>query len=273
MLRASQLNLTPSYMKKIIYTIAVVLTIPNFFYSCSNEPVKVIAKEKDSIQESQLIIGDPIGYSYDSLSIFPVGLSSYSPNEIPKPYEGTSNFGTLSSGTYTINVGLAASNCTNSYATDISTYTNDNTDNVDIRNLIFYNRFTGKSYKLTDKKLHVIAFSIHNEFKKPIIMFHVVKNDFNKDKKFDYKDPAMLYIADLDGKNFTQLSPEDEQYIDYFFYKESNKILLKVKTDTDTNKTFDTYDQSIYREVSLEKPSVGTVLFGEKMIDDLKKLL
>lgn len=240
--------------------------------SCSNT-VETIAENQDTLREPQLIIGDPISYSVDSLTIFPVGLSSYVPYETAKPdvQRGSGNFGIISNGT--ASVGFTSYSWSNSYASDIRTFTNENTANVDIRNLIFYNRFTGKNYKILTDKLHIIAFSIHNEFKNPIIMYHVVKNDYNKDKKYDYNDPVMLYISDLYGKNLIQLSPDQEQYLDYTFYRETNKILLKVKSDTDTNRVFDSYDQCIFREVNLNEPSMGKVLFGQEMIDDLKKLL
>jgi hypothetical protein len=271
-------------MKEILILVTLYALALFSFPSCSSGGKETVST-KDSLRAPQLIIGNPITYSMDSLSIFPVGLSSYSPSEVKKTVTATWNFANnetmnvAASGTYNMAtdaagcVSMANSVAVNDYNGSISTYSNTNLNKVDIRNLIFYNRFTGKNYKLMNEKLHIISFSIHNEFEKPIIMYHVIKNDFNKDTIYDYRDPVMLYISDLNGKNFTQLSPEKEQYIDYFFYKESNKILLKVRTDTDTNKVFDAYDQSIYREVSLGKPALGTVLFGENMIADLKKLL
>ncbi|HYG51637.1 MAG TPA: hypothetical protein VD905_12080 [Flavobacteriales bacterium] len=268
-------------MKKLLLPVALYAITLFSFPACGGGSKETVSNS-DSVRAPQLIIGNPIAYSVDSLSIFPVGLSSYTPSEIQKPITVNFKSGSgLAAGSYTWNMSTDASGCValasttdaNQYNGAISTYSNNNLSKVDIRNLIFYNRFTGQNYKLMNEKLHIISFSIHNEFEKPIIMYHVIKNDFNNDTIYDYRDPVMLYISDLNGKNFTQLSPEKEQYIDYFFYKESNKILLKVRTDTDTNKVFDAYDQSIYREVNLDRPTLGTVLFGEDMISDLKKLL
>ncbi|MFZ5554197.1 MAG: hypothetical protein ACOZCO_13855 [Bacteroidota bacterium] len=254
-------------------------------HSCysENKEGKDENQEKNE-PEAQLIIGDPAPFSSDSLVIFPVGMANYVPDETEKPDENTT---TLKSGlgltnkvtsaangavSYNYNITLANTDFNNEYGT-YSVFTNDKTEVVDIRNLIFYNKYTGESRKLLDEKLHIISFSIHHEFGKSVIMYDVVKNDYNEDKKFDRNDPVMLFISDLQGNNFIQLTPEDENYLTYFYYKESGRMLIKVCKDGDGNKKFDLYDQTLFREVDMKKPSLGKTLFGESMIEDLKKQL
>jgi hypothetical protein len=75
----------------------------------------------------------------------------------------------------------------------------------------------------------------------------------------------------MNGNNFTQLTPEDETYLTYFYYRQSGRLLLKVSKDGDENLQFDPYDQTIFREVDLKKPAMGKTLFGDEMIEDLKE--
>lgn len=262
------------------------ILIPAFFIL----PVALVsscgAEEKKKVEEEvvpQLIIGDPTNYGSDSLILFPVGMTSiplhsgeegysddydnsdeaYATEEVVNEANGTVNK------RYSVNFSDAL-NQMNSYGSYVM-YANDETGSVDIRNLIFYNQFTGESKKLLDEKLHIISFSIHYEFgDKPIIMYDIVKNDYNQDSLFDRNDPVMLYISDMNGNNFTQLTPEDETYLTFFYYGESGRMLLKVSKDGDKNLKFDPYDQTIFREVNLKKPAMGVTLFGDDMIEDLK---
>lgn len=251
------------------------------FVGCTPESVPV---EQKPIP--QLIIGDPSEYGSDSLIVFPVGMTYIVPQtsgEVSKDQEGDDE-AMVSEGyaadevvneangrtTYNYNVKMEDQGMlSNSYGS-YQVYENLDVENVDIRNLIFYNKFTGESKKLLQEKLHIISFSIHYEFgDEPIIMYDVVKNDYNADSLYNSSDPVMLFISDMSGNNFIQLTPEDETYLTYFYYAESNRLLLKVSKDGDNNKSFDPYDQTFFREVDLKKPAMGETLFGEDMMQDL----
>jgi hypothetical protein len=265
-------------------TIAAILLI-SLSISCAEE------KEKPAEEKSvaQLIIGDPASYGSDSLIIFPVGMTylpqeSYDDNnnedvyaetEASEEYAGDEVYNEANGQTsygYSVKMsdqGIAS----NSYGT-FQLYENLDVENVDIRNLIFYNKFSGESKKLLSDKLHIISFSIHYEFgEEPIIMYDVVKIDYNQDSLYNRKDPVMLFISDMNGDNFTQLTAEDETYLTYFYYYESNRMLLKVSKDGDGNKKFDPYDQTIFRDVDLKNPGIGKTLFGEDMIKELQEQL
>ena len=257
-------------IKKILIPAFFMITT---FVSCSEPEVK---KEEEIIP--QLVIGDPTSYGSDSLIMFPVGMTfvpvqngddsnyenDYATEEVINEANGNK------SERYNVKFSDGV-NQANSYG-DYTVYMNDQMGSVDIRNLIFYNQFTGESKKLFADKLHIISFSIHYEFgDAPIIMYDVVKNDYNQDSLFDRNDPVMLYVSDMSGNNFTQLTPEDETYLTYFYYRESGRLLLKVSKDGDENLKFDPYDQTIFREVDLKNPAMGVSLFGDDMIEDLKE--
>jgi hypothetical protein len=245
--------------------------------ACAEETAAVVAEEPIP----QLIIGDPADYGSDSLIVFPVGMTyiipqqtgtdnaqeegfdrGYLADEVVNEANGRTN--------YKYNVKMQDQGLSSNSYGNFQVYENLDVENVDIRNLIFYNKFTGESRKLLDQKLHIISFSIHYEFgDEPIIMYDVVKNDYNGDSLFNNSDPVMLFMSDMSGNNFIQLTPEDETYLTYFYYAESDRLLLKVSKDGDGNKAFDPYDQTIFREVDLKNPAMGETLFGEDMIQDL----
>lgn len=245
--------------------------------TCQNTP-EVIVEAKPI---PQLIIGDPSDYGSDSLIVFPVGMTfvpvETSGNRVNNGEPSSEDYAAEETvneangrSSYNYNVKMQDKGLTsNTYGT-YQVYENLDVENVDIRNLIFYNKFTGESRKLLDQKLHIISFSIHYEFgDEPIIMYDVVKNDYNGDSLYNSSDPVMLFISDMSGNNFIQLTPEDETYLTYFYYSESDRLLLKVSKDGDGNKKFDPYDQTIFREVDLTNPQMGKTLFGEDMIKDL----
>lgn len=255
-------------MKNKIHFLSIALAVAG----CKND----IEKNIPEPVIPQLVIGDPAEYGHDSLIIFPVGMT-YIPEQTGSP---STNY----TGGYTVNEANGSSNATynvafvsdkvyNSYGA-VTVYKNNSVEDVDIRNLIFYNEFTGESKKLLSEKLHIISFSIHYEFgDEPIIMYDVVKHDYNEDSLFDTKDPVMLYISDINGDNFTQLTPENETYLTYFYYKDSGRMLLKVSEDGDGNNQFDPYDKTFFREIDLKNPGIGKILFGEDMIKDLQDQL
>ena len=266
-------------MKNRYQVVMSIFTISGMICSCGESTEQKVAEEKPI---PQLIIGDPADYGSDSLIVFPVGMTyilpeqvgdrnvdngyaaseSYAADEVVNEANGRS--------TYNYNVKMQDQGMlTNSYG-NFQVYENLDVENVDIRNLIFYTKFTGESKKLLSEKLHIISFSIHYEFgEEPIIMYDVVKNDYNEDSLYNSQDPVMLFISDMNGDHFTQLTPEDETYLTYFYYAESDRLLLKVSKDGDGNKSFDPYDQTIFREVDLKNPAMGETLFGEDMIQDL----
>ena len=85
-------------------------------------------------------------------------------------------------------------------------YVNKNQEDLDIRDILFYNMQTGKSYPLIEDSIHILSFALHKEFTKLMIFYRVVIEDYNKDKKYDALDHVMLYTSNLDGTNFQQIT-------------------------------------------------------------------
>ena len=226
--------------------ITAVLGIVCVLTSCSEEKIKPESKKILSKNEG-LIIGDPLNCGLDSLTLFPVGCS----------YEPTVIEGEKKTIAYGFNHELNASNVAFSensmgrqydQAAQVE-YINDDNENYDIRNLLFYNMNSGESYPLINDSIHILSFAVHKEFKNPMIIYRVVKEDYNKDSKYDSHDPVMLYVSELNGTKFQAVTPPDEFYIEYTLYAETNTILIKTAIDSNKDLEFLIDDETNFRSM------------------------
>ncbi|PHR34148.1 MAG: hypothetical protein COA38_04245 [Fluviicola sp.] len=236
-------------------------------FSCAEE--KKNRTKKIPVKSDALIIGDPLDCGLDSLLIFPLG-SSYYP-EVINPEKRTDEV-TLGNRTVTRTSKIQFTQNTTLYNYDKSAaveYVNENAEDYDIRNLLFYDMYTQKTHPLVLDSLHILSFALHKEYERDLIFFRVVKKDYNEDKKYNSLDPVMLYISDLNGQNFTQITPENEQFIDYTFYKETQSIMIKTIVDSDKNKSFLANDETSFSSMKILDPKMAKEIFS----DDLKKSL
>lgn len=236
--------------------------------------------------EIAMVIGDPVEYGSKDYILFPVGgnynpeisqpKADYSNNE---PDEETSNDGVLgltSNASKGVTLQKRSNDLNSSYMMDKDAqyeFGNANESDFDIRNLLFYNKKTGASYPLVDDTIHILSFAFHYEFKKPLVFYRIVKKDINKDNKYNSKDAVMLYISDTLGRNFTIITPENEQLLTYFHYPESNTLLVKTALDIDKNGKFTESDETNFREVKLDNPALGRPIFSDSLKANLKKLM
>jgi hypothetical protein len=234
--------------------------------SCSEEK-EAPKKKVKLVKNDGLIIGDPLDCGLDSITLFPVG-SSYVPEVVEAPVETVSEMEGLREGTIAF-----SANSMGSYYDQGATveYINDDNENYDIRNLLFYNSNTGNSYPLVLDSMHILSFAVHKEFTNPMIIYRVVKEDYNKDEKFDGHDPVMLYVSDLNGMNFIAVTPPDEFYIEYTLKPKTNSILIKTAIDSNNDKKFLADDETNFRSMKLNDPKMGKNIFDESLKDKLRK--
>lgn len=243
-------------MKKILLPAAVLLLM----MACSKPKPK--PQPAPPPPNHSLVIGNPLDCGIEGMQIFPVGC-----NYTPAVFENEDAKSKMSS-TATLNF---ACNTSDFYDRNANVeYTNGNEREFDIRNILFYDLATGKTYPLHSDTMHILSFALHKEYKQPLIFYRVVKKDINQDTVFDSRDAVMLYMSDLNGKNFVQCTPETEQFVDYFYYEKMNKILVKTMVDGDTNKRFTSSDETNFREVLLGKPTMGREIFGKSLKDSLR---
>ncbi|MBT4339331.1 MAG: hypothetical protein HOD63_12130 [Bacteroidetes bacterium] len=223
-----------------------------------------------SVKSDALIIGDPFKYGIENLVLFPVG-SNYKPKVYEKRFLKSSS---AKQSAIDISFSFKMNTVGYFYDTNASTeYINVDEDQFDIRNILFYNLKTGVSYPLIHDSLHILSFALHKDYDNPLIFYRVVKNDNNKDSIFNKNDAVMLYVSDLYGKNFTQITPEDEHYVNYTLYSERKTILIKTIIDSDNDSSFTVVDETNFREMSLDKPAMGRSIFSNTLKDSLRSLL
>jgi hypothetical protein len=238
------------------------------FFAACKEPV---APPPNTIS---LVIGNPVSYGLKEVLLFPVG-GNYNPN-ITAASKTSESEDRLSSTTMKQSETNFFSRNEGSFKFDRNSsdeYINVRENDFDIRNLLFYNKLSGSTYPLTKDTLHILSFAIHYEFGKPLIFFRIVKKDINDDKKFNSKDAVMLYVSDHEGKTLTQITPENEQFVDYFYYPETKTILIKSSIDIDKNKIFTSGDETNFREMKIDSPAFGREIFTAGLKDSLKMMM
>lgn len=238
--------------------------------SCASPEVKgEVMKEKPKKNEG-LIIGDPLDCGLDSLTLFPVGCS-YEPTVVEGQNKKIVAY-EFSHDLRTSNVSFVANSTAVQYdqAARVE-YINDDNENYDIRNLLFHNMNTGESYPLINDSIHILSFALHKEFTNPMIIYRVVKEDYNKDGKYDSHDPVMLYVSNLNGTNFQPVTPPDEFYIEYTLYPETNTILIKTAIDSNKDLEFLVDDETNFRSMNLDDPKMSKNIFDESIKENLRK--
>jgi hypothetical protein len=230
----------------------------------AEEPAKPKLKKNDA-----LIIGNPLNYGMENLLLFPVG-ANYKPEVVEsenKPVnEPPQKKGEVLS--FTVNVNDAYYDRSASQE-----YVNTDEDKFDIRNILFYDLKTGKTYPLLSDTLHILSFALHKEFEKPLIFYRIVRKDINHDSIFNSSDPVMLFISDLSGTGLIQITPDEEKFVDYTYYPQTKIILVRTIVDTDRDGQFTMYDETNFREMPITAPAMGKEIFNKSLKDSLRKQL
>ncbi len=248
-------------MKKAFLLSAVFAIV---FFSCKKASKKVLPVVVQDKKPS-LIIGNPLDCGIENMLIFPVG-SNYQPSITERPVESVSESRSTAMG-FTLNSAATNSYYDRSASTE---YVNTNENEFDIRNILFYNNLTGTTYQLISDTMHILSFAIHKEFSNPLILYRVVKKDINKDSIFNMKDAVMLYVSDIYGKNLTKVTPDEEQFVDYTYYKETQIILAKTIVNANKDEAFTPADETNFREMKIKAPALGREIFSKSLKDSLR---
>lgn len=251
-------------MKTLLITL---LSLSIFLSSCFKpREVKEISTPQLKIIEpvDALVTGDPIDFYNTKMLVFPVGGLHYEfPPTTKYPQEiniKNKNF-------------FSSSTVANLYDdAGTKTYRIVDESSQEVKNLIFYNKFSKEKYLLTDSALSILSFSVHKEFKEHLIFYEIVKNDINKDSIKNSLDGKILYVSKTNGKDFIQLSPDNEMYLDYFFYPETNTMLIKSVLDSNKDGFFADGEETRFTEVDLNNISLGKDIFTDDFKDVLKNM-
>lgn len=108
---------------------------------------------------------------------------------------------------------------------------------------------------LTDKPVLIERVTYLKNFadktKKQLLVYVLEDMDSNKDGKLDADDIKNLYISDIDGKNFTKLSADFQEFIDWTIVEAQNRLYFRTIEDNNKNGAFDKKDNIHYHFIDL----------------------
>lgn len=258
-------------------TTPATLPPPVEFVKGDINPAKDVKRKKIR----SLVIGNPMDCGIDSMRLFPVGMT-FQPSLQENREEQTI---TMASENLATTLSFATNNSGTNFDRNARVEYISNSsvpwtmsrrgktiieNTCDISNILFYNLSTGESYPLMKDTVHILSFAFHNEFSTPRIFYRVVKNDVNGDSLYTNEDDVILYASDLNGKNLVQLTPDKQQFTDYFYYPKQHKILIKARINANGDKIFTNDDETNFYEVNLDQVAMGRDIFPDKMRDALR---
>src|SRR5690606_38086923 len=89
---------------------------------------------------------------------------------------------------------------------------------------------------------------------KGILVYTLVDSDTNRDGKVNSNDIKTLYISEINGNNFTKLSTDLEELIDWNTIEAQNRLYFRTIEDINKNGSFDKNDLVHYYYVDLKSP-------------------
>ena len=108
---------------------------------------------------------------------------------------------------------------------------------------------------LTEKKIQIQTATfldgIATKTKKQIMVYTLVDSDTNKDGKINQNDIRSLYLSTISGDNFTKLSEEFQELIDWNIIEAQNRLYFRCIEDINKNGAFDKNDKVHYHFVNL----------------------
>lgn len=206
------------------------------------------------------MIGNPLDCGIDGVQIFPVG-GNYNPEIIVTDSYNKPHTLSFSANVSSVMVYDAYAN---------SEYINTDENEYDIRNILFYSLKDGSTRVLFSDRVHILSFSLHKEYPVPLIYYRVVKKDINNDSIYNSRDAVSLYISKLNGDGLVQVTPDDEQYKEYFYYAGTHSILAKSIINVNQDSVFNNADETNFRSISLVKPAMGKEIFTRSLRDSLR---
>lgn len=120
-----------------------------------------------------------------------------------------------------------------------------------LQNIKFQEIGSDSLHVLTDKPIMIERLTYLKS--KKILVYIVADADTNQDTKVDSDDVKSLYLSTDLGKNFTKVSPEVQELIDWNYIESAGKIFFRTIDDRNKNGAFDKNDGVHYFTVNLAK--------------------
>ncbi|WP_353168808.1 hypothetical protein [Flavobacterium sp.] len=226
-------------MKNYIY---ILLASSVMIFSCQEEKakpkVKYTGKVSKSLQKDTTkleVVDLPIQFEGSNVLLYAIGnltvgdINKKGNYESASAYEGVSGF-----------------QVSNSMENEITGY---------LQNLKFQEIGTDSLHILTDKVMLIERVSYVKSNK--TLVYVLSDADTNQDGLIDSNDIKSLYISTELGKNFTKISTELQELIDWKHIESANKIYFRTIEDANKNGEFDKKDTIHYHVVNLKDNKVS----------------
>ena len=122
-------------------------------------------------------------------------------------------------------------------------------------NLKFQNIDSTEVRTLTKDRIQIQSVTFLNTIaektKKQILVYNFVDNDTNKDGNVNQNDIKSLALSNIDGSNFTKLSEDFSEIMDWNIIEAQNRLYFRCIEDINKNGAFDKNDKVHYHFVNL----------------------
>jgi len=161
---------------------------------------------------------------------------------------------------------------------DVSTYWN----------IAFYNTLSNSRRLLTDEQMIITDYGgpeisgsedaaiVPNPprlLANSLIFYKVICSDYDEDGKLTENDPQYLFVSNLAGENFKQVSPDKVSITDWHLMKKTGMLLMEGRTDTNHDNKFDSNDKVTTYIYDLNTGKPAAPVFSPDFNDETYKLM
>ena len=126
-----------------------------------------------------------------------------------------------------------------------------------LQNLKFQKVNSDSIKALTDKPVLIQTASylsgIADKTKNKIMVYTLFDMDSNRDGKLDSSDIKSLYLSEISGANFTKISVNFQELIDWSLIESQKRLYFRTVEDTNKNGRFDKNDVVHYNYIDLTR--------------------
>lgn len=124
-----------------------------------------------------------------------------------------------------------------------------------LQNLKFQKTDSDSIRPLTDKPLLILTATylktVADKTQNQIMVYTLADSDTNKDSKIDTGDIKTLYLSNISGENFTKISEDFQELVDWSLIESKNRLYFRTIEDTNQNGQFDKNDVLHYNYIDL----------------------
>lgn len=124
-----------------------------------------------------------------------------------------------------------------------------------LQNLKFQKTDSDSIRSLTDKPALILTATylktVADKTKNQIMVYTLADSDTNKDGKIDGGDIKTLYLSDISGENFTKVSEDFQELVDWSLIDSKSRLYFRTIEDTNQNGQFDKNDVLHYSYIDL----------------------